>query len=570
MRKAAILTLTLVFSFVLFPLSKCFAQVEQERIDLFEVNLTLDKNTDIRINEKIHYYFPVPKHGIYRFIPVNKRDKGNSLKTPTTIKLNSVRYYPSDNMSNIYKEYDREDEILKNVTLKIGEKDRLIKGEYVYEINYVVKNGINYFEDHDELYWNIIGTGWVVPIQRVEATINLPGEVRKAVCYTGSYKSTEENCTIHNKANNELSLSSNNILNPNEAMTIAVEMPKGSIDDIREKERKRIRSLNTLGLSSILLVPLLYMGIFRKWNLRSKKLTVVPTYTSPENINPLIAGYLLSPLKMNPKNFTAEIIDLAVKGYLEIEQIKKREYVIRKTETKEVISLDSSNELYSSLPSEINTKHKDTTFGSKLGSIWNKTKDDVEKYNYLDKKKLKATVGLGTLGVVLSLGFFLAAPILHIWGVLLAGTGALVTGLSIIIMSLFTDGRTEEGNKLYYDLLGLKMYINTAEKNRIEFHNDPEKFRGVFETLLPYAIIFGLEKKWIKEFEDIYTTPPDWYKGSDISSFNTYYIMNSISGISSNVKNSGYSSGEGFSGGSSGFGGGFSGGGGGGGGGGSW
>lgn len=117
------------------------------------------------------------------------------------------------------------------------------------------------------------------------------------------------------------------------------------------------------------------------------------------------------------------------------------------------------------------------------------------------------------------------------------------------------------------------MYIDTAEKHRIEFHNNPTKFRGVFEKLLPYAIIFGLEQKWSEEFKEIYQEPPTWYQG-DISTFNSYLLASSISDISKNVKSKsappnsaggirsshGASGGSGFSGGSSG--GGFGGGGG--------
>jgi uncharacterized membrane protein len=120
------------------------------------------------------------------------------------------------------------------------------------------------------------------------------------------------------------------------------------------------------------------------------------------------------------------------------------------------------------------------------------------------------------------------------------------------------------------------MYINTAEKHRIEFHNDPKKFRGVFETLLPYAMIFGLEKKWAKEFEDLYKdTQPDWYRG-DFDVFDIYMltmVTNSLNrsvksattkayGSGSGLRTSGWSSGgSGFSGGSAGGGGGGSGGG---------
>jgi uncharacterized membrane protein len=133
---------------------------------------------------------------------------------------------------------------------------------------------------------------------------------------------------------------------------------------------------------------------------------------------------------------------------------------------------------------------------------------------------------------------------------------------------------------MYHFLLGLKMYINTAEKERINFHSDPKKYTDIFETLLPYAMIFGLEKQWAKQFEDIYTQPPTWYEGN-INTFNTAYFVNSINSFnrdivsksappSSNYSSSGGYRSGGWSSGGSGFSGGSSGGGGGGSGGGGW
>jgi uncharacterized membrane protein len=63
-------------------------------------------------------------------------------------------------------------------------------------------------------------------------------------------------------------------------------------------------------------------------------------------------------------------------------------------------------------------------------------------------------------------------------------------------------------------LLGLKEYLQIAEKDRINFHNAPEKKPEIFEQLLPYAMVFGVVEIWAKEFEDIYTIAPKWYEGN--------------------------------------------------------
>lgn len=127
--------------------------------------------------------------------------------------------------------------------------------------------------------------------------------------------------------------------------------------------------------------------------------------------------------------------------------------------------------------------------------------------------------------------------------------------------------KTEHGVAIKEHLLGLKLYLKVAEKDRLAFHNAPEKMPEVFEKLLPYAMVFGVDKAWAKEFESIYTTPPSWYEGSQTGHFSAIAFTSSLSSFSS-LTSSALSSTPGGSSGSGG--GGSSGGGGGGGGGGSW
>jgi uncharacterized membrane protein len=114
---------------------------------------------------------------------------------------------------------------------------------------------------------------------------------------------------------------------------------------------------------------------------------------------------------------------------------------------------------------------------------------------------------------------------------------------------------------------GLKRYIEVAEKDRINFHNAPEKKPELFEKLLPFAMVLGAEKAWAKQFEGIYSTPPSWYHGSSNSAFNAVLFTNNLSSFNAAATSSLTSAPKGGSGSG---GGGFSGGGFGGGGGGSW
>src|SRR6185436_19560328 len=94
---------------------------------------------------------------------------------------------------------------------------------------------------------------------------------------------------------------------------------------------------------------------------------------------------------------------------------------------------------------------------------------------------------------------------------------------SIIVYSFisrFFPAKTEKGVAAKEHILGLKEYLQIAEKDRLEFHNAPEKKPEVFETLLPYAMVLGVANIWAKEFEGIYNEPPSWYSGPSSTAFN--------------------------------------------------
>jgi uncharacterized membrane protein len=121
---------------------------------------------------------------------------------------------------------------------------------------------------------------------------------------------------------------------------------------------------------------------------------------------------------------------------------------------------------------------------------------------------------------------------------------------------------------------GLKEYLMLAEKERIKFHNAPEKNPELFEKLLPMAMVLGVEREWAAQFKDIYLTQPSWYEGGPTGlGFSSIIFVGNINSFASATHGAIVSS-MGAAGGASGFGGGggggFSGGGFGGGGGGSW
>ncbi len=537
-----------------------------EKITLFESNIELKQDTEILVEEKIHYYFPIEKHGIYRDIPVSYRVLGG-FRRPTIIQMKSIKYYPENDSSSTKTGYEKS---LTNgyIRFKIGEEEELISGNYIFELSYTIQNLTNYFDDHDELYQNITGNNWTVPIDKAISTISLPGEITKDICFTGVKGSNESNCTITKLTNYKVEVEANH-LGSNEGLTVALAMPKGTLADTRARQRREFFIANA---GILLPIPtILGLFFFVKRNNRNKKLTVIPHYDAPKGIYPLLSYKILRTFNTN-KAISAEIIRLAITGYIKIEQEGKKKYILHRTEKSDEKLNETQKLLLNGIfedKDQVNINDLQSSFYKTVASINSALgKEEVES-GYMNKKSLNIKNAMFALGVLFVVpGVFLIG--LAVQYAFIGWTlGLLLSGIAIIIAAIFIDVRAKKGNSVYYELQGLKMYINTAEKRRIEFHNDPKKYSGVFEKLLPYAMIFGLERKWAKEFEDIYKQP-DWYEG-DFDTFNTVMLANSISNINNNITSNvaEYSSsgagswGSGFSGGSSG-------GGGGGGGGGSW
>jgi uncharacterized membrane protein YgcG len=611
------LLLAVLFLCSIFVVPTNAQELTTEHIEEFKSNITINQDATIDITEEIHYYFDTYKHGIYWQYPIEYSVSG--FRRATFFDLNNLYYYPKDNPDFKKSVYEKS---TSNgwIELRIGDPNTTIKGDYIYVIDYTIQDaGISYFDDHDEVYLNVIGPGWQVPILQATANITSFMEPTDKICYTGKEGSTLQNCEFE-KSDNGYTLKTTSTSQPYEALTFAFKYPAGSIENRTTQIWLGIIISNLGVLLPIPVLLFLRSLLKKKWS--NEKITVIPHYEVPNDLDPLMAGYVYKG-KHNFKHISATIIWLATKGYFSLEKDGRKTYLIKGE--KDINSeISYIQDLYNSLFSKdtkVNIKKIPSTFTTKLQKIFSKVStyastdvnqevskisqeitaasetesekinkmftsiislsgydDDNSSNDFINKKRVTTKSLLtifGIMGIVFSIVIF---PTLIAFTAIGTAIGMMVSAIIMVIVGSKVDIRSNLGNKLYYKLEGLKMYIDTAEKHRIEFHNDPKKFRGVFEKLLPYAMIFGLEKKWAKEFEDLYKdTQPDWYRG-DFTAFDVYMLSTAVNSLNRSVKSattkaygssSGFRSG-GWSSGGSGFSGGSSGGGGGGGGGGSW
>lgn len=579
MRKLLLLLLTPFLLIVMHPV-RASASIQDFVIHNFSADYYLtnqDKQGSLHIIEKIDLTFNDYNHGILRAIP--KSYNGNSLR----LKVNSVMY--GNGQSVYYTTYSENN----NTVLKIGDPNTTITGPQSYEIDYTLQNVIGFYADHDELYWDINGDDWQQQFETVSVRLHLPENLKPngpSFCYGGAYGVTEENCTI-TTADGDLTAKTKG-LEGYETLTIVVGFEKGYFQPGTWYERVKE---NARGISLLVGIPLFFGGLaFRHWRKNGRdpkgKGTIVPEYEAPDGLTPIEIGTIMD-FKTDSSDVTATIIDLAVRGYIKIiEEKKKRIGRDKLLYTLEVVDKDLTKtnayeaklirELFGFV--EVGKQVKLEDLKNKFYRTAEAIRKDVGKNltsaGYFAKDPRKASALISIAGVLFVAVFSFGGAI---GGA--ASAGLLLAALPCLIFGVLMPSRTLKGVLAKEKVLGLKLYLETAEKDRIKMlqspdatyapeHEAPKKTVNLFEKLLPYAMVLGVEKKWAEQFRDIYQTPPNWYSGN-WSTFNTALLVSNISGSMATATNVAFSAPR--SSGGSGFGGGgFSGGGGGGGGGGGW
>jgi len=559
----------------------------------FASSVTLDKKGTASIVEKITVYFPQQRHGIYRWIPneVIIKDTGKKLKQPISVSSVSYKKLPStaDSVGSLSggPAYTSSTSSGNYTVLKIGEADTLISGAYEYTIAYTMKRAVRFQKGYRELYLNITGDQWEIPILKASAVVSPATGIADSKCFTGASGATASNCTI-NTSGNYFSLATATA--PTvlaEGLTVAIKYADNTFAPPSALERFIEQILPLLPLLLPVFVFLYGYSTWKKYG-RDTSLYAVPPVFVPtnqmeqENLT-ILNGLLV--MKGTPVATTAELIRLAEKGYLTISYENGK------------VSLRLSPEQQKKLPEFLATQPKslqtlistltrdfqpDTAISS-LKSVYtdiaNANKQAVAEFKnctYITDKSENIQSAFIAFSVISFIGAFLLFAFLsessiNNWAIL--PISLLICGVFFTVFAIGMLKRNKEGDQLYLDLHGLKKYIKTAEVKRLEFFNNPQKMIAHFEQILPYAVILKLDKQWTKEFGPILEQleyAPTWMT-SNVPIYqalpHTYAAMsNQISTSMAKIGTPPSSSGSSFGGG----GGGFSGGGSGGGGGGSW
>jgi uncharacterized membrane protein YgcG len=483
------------------------------------------------------------------------------------------------------------------VRIWIGDPDvYLPAGNYSYQIVYRTDRQVGFFEDHDELYWNVTGNGWVFPIDYATARVTLPAPVPadqvSLEAYTGRAGAKGRDWEAHVDTDAAV-FATTRQLAPYEGLTIVVGWPKGLVTapDGWQRVGYTLRDAwpAFLAVGGLVLLLLYYQRAWAAVGRDPAKGVTVPLYESPGGLSPASLRYL-SRMRYDDRCFAAAVLQLAVKGWLTIEQAPRGllggggEYTLSRRDPPGGDPL-SADEL--ALFDSLFTGRSAVELDNENHSVLTAAKDahlKVLKQTHVPVQ-FRLNTGWHTAGIVSSL----LLGVLAIGLPLLTGDfgpgwlfgsppgwvtlGAVLAAFAAdVVFGWLLKAPTVAGRKLMDQIEGFRLYLDLAEGNDLKLVDEPPLTPALYERNLPAALALGVEQNWAERFATVFATQaaaqaPSWYHGDswdagNVSGFSSSFGSSFSSAISSASTPPGSSSGGG--------GGGSSGGGGGGGGGGGW
>lgn len=547
------------------------AQAERSYwIERFDVDLTVAADATLEVTEHITFRFAGSFNGIYRDISYRYR-------TPWGLdyRIEIGELTVTDDLgSELRHEASRNGDDLR---VKVW-VPRAVDAARQVQLRYRVRRALRFpeaeegFTAHDQLYWNATGNRWTVPIAAASAHVRLPSSVLEeplAVAYAGPYGSREAAVIVSRPVRNEVRFEMEHGLAAGEGLTIVVGWPPGSVARPTAMDAARDLVGDNWPLALPVVVLVVMVAVFRRHG-RDPDVgrSVMVRYEPPEGLRPAEIGALVDE-RVDLRDIVATVVDLAVRGYLRIEERGQEGWFGDSTITTLVRLRAADDEL----------RPWERTIHEGLFERGDRVElDELKSRFYEHVGPIRTALYEGLTGA----GWFRARPdhVRNLWfGIAVAAAiGGVVAGVAAAKVAFFFAGplvglvvggfapfmpaRTRAGRREYLRVKGFEEFLGRTEATRFRELQLPE---ATFERYLPYAMALGVADHWAGLFRGLLQGPPQWYAGPT-GSFDSTVFSQRMQGMGSRLGtamataprsssgSSGFSSGGGFSGG--GFGGG--------------
>jgi len=515
------------------------ARADDWSITFFDVDLQIRPDAELGVTETIDVDFERPHHGIIREIPI---------RYAVGMHLYSLRFRLLGVDDGEGRDHETSVSYSENlVELRIGDPARKVVGRHTYRIRYEVQRAIIWQGNHAwsdggdaVLRWNATGTEWTVPIDRSRVTVHLPRDLDDEQlsydAWTGGFGAKGRDFRVKRLDERTIEYETGR-LGEREGITVELTMPSDAVARPGFWREAGWWLVDNFPYAVFPITVLLCFLAWRAWGRDAPGMgTIVVHYEPPDGLSPAEVGALIDE-RVDQGDISATLVDLAVRGYLKIEEVGSEGWFsstdyrfIRLRGPKGLKPFERKifdrifNGRESVLLSDLNE-----TFYPVIKSVTDDLYGGLARSRYFDGHPERVRTGFLAVGLALTaLGLGLACLIQLVWIGRVFPIPPMVAGvlsaLTVFVTSRHMSRKTRKGRIAWEKISGLEEYIRRAEVDDIR----EQERQGVFERLLPYAIVFGLSTRWGKAFADLYRQPPDWYQPAGRGDFSTWVLVNDL------------------------------------------
>jgi hypothetical protein len=286
----------------------------------YDSDITVNHDSTLLVRETIAVSFPSMQNaqGIYRDIATHYNDQ---FANPYVIHFEVVSLERDGQPEDFYLRKTAD-----GLRIYLGKSGEIVPpGEHTYELTYTVDRELGDFPDHDELYWNVTGNGWILPIQKVTATVHFPQGIAPGAilldAYTGRRGSAGSDFTASMARQGNATYRTTRALAPSEGMSIVARWPKGFVSPITDEQRHHYfledHQAGLIILTGLIVLLIYYIAAWFLGGRGPARREDTPGSEPPRGLSPAALRYFWR-MDFDQKAMVADLVDLAVKKQLAI------------------------------------------------------------------------------------------------------------------------------------------------------------------------------------------------------------------------------------------------------------
>lgn len=550
-----------VVALLLFVVGSVPLTAAAEVVDSFVAEVAVNDDGSLTIAETITYDFGnQERHGIFRTIATTHPQPAREWYKRREIDVTVVEVQ-KDGINTPFEIIERSGA----VEVKIGDPNVTISGRHTYDIRYVLSGALWYYPDRSpELYHNITGSDWEVPLEKVKVTLLDDGKFTSGnACFRGR-DGDLGSCDIDSASSSIIF--STSLLFPGEQMTIAQPLIGSAVEtQIIEVWRY---SLFVIPFGLLVLV---WAGVtaYRYKTHFWEDLPDIPYYEPYPEALPMFTGVLYDG-RLDTRDITAGLLYLAEQGFIKIKKTEQKVMFFFEVDDYEITLMRDDAEVPTHFHEELLKllfwygNVGDTVTLSELKKSTSKQRQNQKIIRQLNTAIVDDVVERGfyeqlfkfeyILPFVVAVGIIVGFGQTAIWWVFvkLFGSAASlylfitvgILALALVVLVVIYRRRTKKGYQALHHITGFKDFLSVTDKDRFKFHNAPTKSPEQFLEYLPYAVALGVEKEWAEVFKDITIPTPAWYDSGSVGTFSATALSRDLGAFSSSLASSSGASGS--------------------------